>query len=212
MADQLYLSYWLRNFSETTMLRHYEKMLRLFPYSRLATQASTFKVIAVDYNEPVLVEIPYPPPVPIDSILAVAKDFQSADCCYRLETWWDLWHFTDQWKLGPTRVSLCCFGPEFDQGSAGIHPEQAGAVTEFPGTSANAAPGSALEIEFGIDANFLPQPALPDSPRMVQSNIKSLLKLVHDLDDGLPAEKRLLWSESGENFSEKLHHALLSVG
>jgi hypothetical protein len=43
---------------------------------------------------------------------------------------------------------------------------------------------------------------------MVQSNIKSLLKLVHDLDDALPVETRRLWSESGENFSEKLHQAL----
>jgi hypothetical protein len=216
MADQLYLSYWLRNFSEPTMLRHYEKLLRLFPFSRLSQQPSTFKVIAVDYSEPVVVEIPYPPPVPVDDILAVAKDFQNADSAYRLETWWDLWHFTDEWKLAPTRVALCCFGPEFDQGSAGIHPTQPttqpAAVTEFPASIDAAAVTSALEIEFGIDANFLPQPDLADSPRVIQFNIKSLLKLVHDLDDALPVETRLLWSESGENFSEKLHQALLTVG
>ena len=192
------------------MLRQYEKLLRLFPYSRLAQQASTFKVIAVDYSEPTLIEIPYPPPVPVEAILSVAKDFQNPDCSYRLETWWDLWHFTDQWKLEPTRVALCCFGPEFDRGSAGA--VSVSAVTEFPGSAEIGGPGCALEIEFGIDANFLPQPELPDSPRIVQSNIKSLLKLVHDLDDALPAEKRLLWSESGENFSDKLHHALLGVG
>jgi hypothetical protein len=205
MADQLYLSYWLRNFSEPTMLRHYEKLLRLFPFSRLTQQPSTFKVLAVDYSEPVVVEIPYPPPVPVEAILAAAKDFQNADSCYRLETWWDLWQFTDEWKLEPTRVVLCCFGPEFDQGNAGIHPAQP-AVTEFPGAAS-----CALEIEFGIDASFLPQPELPDSPRVIQFNIKSLLKLVHDLDDALPVETRLLWSESGENFSEKLHQALLAV-
>ncbi len=205
MADQLYLSYWLRNFSEPNMLRHYEKLLRLFPFSRLAKQPSTFKVLAVDYSEPIVVEIPYPPPVPVDAILAAAKDFQNPDSCYRLETWWDLWQFTDEWKLEPTRVALCCFGPEFDQGNAGIHPAQP-AVTEFPGAA-----NCALEIEFGIDASFLPQPELPDSPRVIQFNIKSLLKLVHDLDDALPVETRLLWSESGENFSEKLHQALLAV-
>ncbi len=92
------------------------------------------------------------------------------------------------------------------KGNAGIHPAQPAGVTEFPG-SANCA----LEIEFGIDASFLPQPELADSPRVIQFNIKSLLKLVHDLDDALPVETRLLWSESGENFSEKLHHALLAV-
>ena len=46
---------------------------------------------------------------------------------------------------------------------------------------------------------------------MVQSNIKSLLKLVHDGDDGLPVEKRRLWTESGEDFSEKLHHTLAAL-
>jgi len=211
MADQLYLSYWLRNFSEPTMLRHYEKLLRLFPFSRLATQPSTFKALAVDYSEPVVLEVPYPPPVPIDDVLAAAKDFQNPDSCYRLETWWDLWHFSGEWKLLPTRVALSCFGPEFDQGN-GLHPEQPTAVTEFPGSTEDSTANCALEIEFGIDASFLPQPELPDSPRVIQSNIKSLLKLVHDLDDALPVETRMLWSESGENFSEKLHQALLNVG
>jgi hypothetical protein len=46
---------------------------------------------------------------------------------------------------------------------------------------------------------------------MIQSNITSLLKLVHDLDDALPVDTRRLWSESGENFSDKLHQALSAV-
>ena len=61
----------------------------------------------------------------------------------------------------------------------------AASVIAFPNPDEDAAIGCALEIEFGIDANFLPQPDLPDSPRMIESNIKSLLKLVHDLDDAL---------------------------
>jgi hypothetical protein len=214
MADQLYLSYWLRNYSESTMLRHYEKLLSLFPFSILGQHPSTFKIMAVDSNEPVVAEIPYAPPVPVDAVLAVAKDFQNADSSYRLETWWDLWQFDGDWKLAPARVALCCFGPEFNQIPSG-NPRPAGAqptpVIVFPGTEDDAAIGCALEIEFGIDANFLPQPELPDSPRMVESNIKSLLKLVHDLDDALPVETRRLWSESGENFAEKLHQALTAA-
>jgi hypothetical protein len=214
MADQLFLSYWLRNYSESTMLRNYEKLLRLFPFSRLGTQATTFKIMAVDVSEPVVAEIPCSPPVPIDDILAVAKDFQNADSAYRLETWWDLWQFEGDWKLTPSRVALCCFGPEFNQSPSGLAPStepQRAPVIEFPGSLEDAAIGCALEIEFGIDANFLPQPDLPDSPRMIESNIKSLLKLVHDLDDALPVETRRLWSESGENFAEKLHQALTAV-
>jgi hypothetical protein len=219
MADQLFLSYWLRNYSDSTMLRNYEKLLRLFPFSRLAQQASTFKIMAVDSSEPVVAEIPYPPPVPIDAVLGIAKDFQNPDACYRLEAWWDLWQFdpehsNDGWKLGPSRVALCCFGPEFNQSPAGVpdaHDAHRSPVIAFPHSSEDAGLGCALEIEFGIDANFLPQPDLPDSPRMIESNIKSLLKLVHDLDDALPVETRRLWSESGENFAEKLHQALTGV-
>jgi hypothetical protein len=186
MADQLYLSYQLRNFSPQTMLRHFEKLLRLFPHSRLARQPSTFKVIAVNYNEAPVLEIPLSPPVALESVLAAAKDFENADSCYRLETFWDLWQFEDgEWKILPARVALCCFGPKFEHES-----------------------DDHLRIEFGIDAHFLPQPELPKSMRMIQSNIKSLLKLVHDLDDALPVDTRRLWSESGENFSEKLHQAL----
>jgi hypothetical protein len=219
MADQLFLSYWLRNYTDSTMLRNYEKLLRLFPFSQLTHQASTFKIMAVDVSEPVVAEIPYPPPVPIDDVLAIAKDFQNADACYRLETWWDLWQFglerlNDDWKIAPVRVALCCFGPEFNQSPSGLQ-DPAGArrtpVIAFPDSADDAAIGCALEIEFGIDANFLPQPDLPDSPRMMESNIKSLLKLVHDLDDALPVETRRLWSESGENFAEKLHQALAAV-
>jgi hypothetical protein len=214
MADQLFLSYWLRNYSESTMLRNYEKLLRLFPFSLLGQQPSTFRIMAVDVSEPVVAEIPYPPPVPIDDVLAVAKDFQNADACYRLETWWDLWQFEGEWKLGPARVALCCFGPEFNQSPSSVRDirgAQRTSVIAFPNPDEDAALGCALEIEFGIDANFLPQPDLPDSPRMIESNIKSLLKLVHDLDDALPVETRRLWSESGENFAEKLHQALTAV-
>jgi hypothetical protein len=214
MADQLFLSYWLRNYSESTMLRNYEKLLRLFPFSRLGQQPTTFRIMAVDASEPVVAEIPYPPPVPIDDVLAVAKDFQNADACYRLETWWDVWQHDSEWKLDPARVALCCFGPEFDQSPSGprdLFGTQRASVIAFPHPDEDAALGCALEIEFGIDANFLPQPELPDSPRMIESNIKSLLKLVHDLDDALPVETRRLWSESGENFAEKLHQALTAV-
>jgi hypothetical protein len=213
MADQLFLSFWLRNYSDSTMLRNYEKLLRLFPFSLLGQQPSTFKIMAVDASEPVVAEIPYPPPVPVDDVLAVAKDFQNPDACYRLETWWDLWQFDTEWKLAPARVALCCFGPEFNQSPSGFPaaPEPQARINAFPNPDEDAAIGCALEIEFGIDANYLPQPDLPDSPRMIESNIKSLLKLVHDLDDALPVETRRLWSESGENFAEKLHQALTAV-
>jgi hypothetical protein len=196
------------------MLRNYEKLLRIFPFSRLSTQPSTFKIMAVDANEPVIAEIPYAPPVPVAAIVSVAKDFQHDDASFRLETWWDLWQFVEDWQLAPTRVTLCCFGPEFNQSPSSTSREPGSpraAVLTFPGPNDDAAIGCALEVEFGLDSNFLPHSGIRGGARMIESNIKSLLKLVHDLDDALPVENRRLWSESGGNFADKLHQALASV-
>jgi hypothetical protein len=41
--------------------------------------------------------------------------------------------------------------------------------------------------------------------------VQSLLRLVHDLEEKLSVERRLLWSESGENFAEKLRESLQSL-
>jgi hypothetical protein len=189
MADQLYLSYSLNSFTAFNMFRSYEKMLRQFPYSKLSKREATFKVIPVSYAEPSIFEQALALPVNVETVLTAAKDFQNADCCYRLETAWDLWQYDDGWKLEPSRVALCCLGPEFEEDE----------------------PDENLRIEFGIDTHFLPQPDLPDNFYMTQSNIKSLLKLVHDLDDVLSVSKRRLWTESGENFAEKLQEALSSA-
>jgi hypothetical protein len=43
---------------------------------------------------------------------------------------------------------------------------------------------------------------------MSESNIKSLLKLAHDLDNALTSSRRRLWTETGENFAERLQRAL----
>jgi hypothetical protein len=44
--------------------------------------------------------------------------------------------------------------------------------------------------------------------RMSQSNLKSLLHLVGDLEGALDLERRQVWSESGANFAEVLKQAL----
>ena len=189
MADQLYLSYWLHGFTVQNMLRHYEKMLRLFPYSRLALGASVFKIIPIAYSEPARIEQSFTMPDGIEDTLASAKEFLDADSCYRLETSWDLLQYDQgSWNLAPARVSLNCFGPRFED--AEEH----------------------LRLEFGIDTPFLPQTDLPDNMKMAQANIRSLLKLVHDLDDALQVDRRHLWTETGENFSDRLQEALLAAG
>jgi hypothetical protein len=188
MADQLYLSYWLAGFTEQNMLRYYEILLRKFPFSRLRPRA-LLRVQAVDRTEPPLLEELLPVPVDPERVLGLAREFQHADCAYLLETAWDLWRFEGEWKLRPAPLTLSCFGPAFP--------------SEM---------GEQLLIEFGLDTQFLPQAELSPNLAPVRHNIRALLHLVEDLDASLPAARRLLWSESGENFAERLQEALATTG
>ncbi len=184
MPDQLYLSCWLRGFSANNMLRHFERLLRLFPHSRLAPGA-TLRLRAVDLAEPELLERRFPDAARVEEILAAAQEFRHPDIAAEVETAWDLWQLRDEWRLTPAPARLSCFGPRFES-EAGEH----------------------LRVDFGLDSHFLPQPEYPEGLKMVRSNITSLLRLVRSLDEGLAIERRQLWSESGENFAERLQSAL----
>lgn len=188
MADRLYLSYWINGFSPMTMLRHYEKMLRLFPFSRLRRADSVFRIHAVSYAEPHLLETPVAPPVDPGAIVASAAEFTASDVCYELDTAWDLWTWEDDWKLAPSGVTLSCYGPEFESDL-----------------------NENLRIDFGLDERYLPGAGGSDGVRMVRENIQSLLRLVHDLDNKLNVDQRRLWSESGENFAERLQTTLRNL-
>ena len=185
MPDRLYLSLWIRGFDEGNMLRHFEQMLGTFPFSRLRPGISSLKIYAIEETEPALLEQGYTASTSFETGLEAAREFQNADCAYILDAWWELWQFDGEWKLAPSRVSLCCFGPWFDN-EVGDH----------------------LRIEFPNKTDFLPQAETPHSARMAQSNLKGLLRLAHELEGAVPVETQRLWSESGENFAERLEGAV----
>jgi hypothetical protein len=188
MPDRLYLSYWLRGFDALTMLGAFEKMLRAFPFSRRASASSVLRVHAIELGEPAVLERAFEAPPDVSELIAAAREFQREDNAYQVDGWWDLWRFDRDWELSPARVSLACFGPE----------------VESPNREN-------LLVDFGLDSDFLPQPQLPGGVRLIQSNIRSLLRLTRELDRLLPAGRRQLWSESGENFAERLQAALTEL-
>lgn len=168
------------------MLRHWERILRVFPFSKLSQGASTLRIHAVSFSEPTLFERSFPDPFDLDAVLKLAKEFTGSDCAAQLEGRWDLWQYeAADWKLTPTRVIFYCFAPAFED-----------------------ADGDHLRVDLGPDTLFLPDPDLPNAIFMSQSNIKSLLRLVHDADEALTVEGRQLSTESGENFAERLQTVL----
>ncbi len=191
MTDQLYLSIWLKRETHAKRLNYFEKLLRLFPFSQRTQGQTTVSVQAVDSTEPPLLERPMNGPIDVDDVLAILHDYTGDDVAQRVESFWDLWQYIDnEWVLAPARVALICQGPEFDNNTPDAIEDQ-----------------EQLRIEFGVDINYLPQPEIAGSARLTESNLRSLLRLVHELDSTLPVRKRKLETESGENFAERLQQA-----
>jgi hypothetical protein len=193
VTDQLSLSIWLERGSRLNRLKHFETLLRLFPFSQREQPQSTICVQALAETEPPLLESPMNGPLDPGEVLAAFAEYSGSDIAYGVESWWDLWLFDGDWKLGPARVELACFGPDFDNG-----------------TERSAGEQEDLRIDFGVDSHYLPGPP-NGSGRMTESNIKSMLRLVHELDSTLPVAKRKLETESGENFADRLQQVLTGV-
>ena len=193
VTDQLYLSLWLDRHNRAKRLHHFEKFLRLFPFSQREQPQSVFSVQAIDTTEPPLLESPVNGPIDVAEVIAALRDYQGDDVAYRVESWWDLWQFDEDWKLLPARVALSCFGPDFDNGTERESSEQ-----------------EDLRIDFGVDTLYLPRTDLPGSAKLTESNIKSLLRLVHEMELSLPVAKRRLETESGDNFADRLQQVISS--
>ena len=191
VTDQLSLSIWLEPGKSDALRHHFETVLRLFPFSQREQPLTTLSVHAINSVEPSLMERPMTGPFDVDDVLAALDEDSARDVAFRLESWWDLWQYESDWVLKPARVILSCFGPEFDNGNGEAIRDQ-----------------EDLRIDFGVDAHYLPQPEIPGSARLVESNIKSLLRFVHEVENSLPVRKRALSTESGENFAERLQRLL----
>lgn len=190
MTDQLFLSVWLDRAGRNNRLKQFEKLLRLFPFSQRPQPQSVVSVLAVSTAEPPLLEKPLNFPVDLEELLKPFKEFSGEDIAYSVEGWWDLWRYQDHnndWALTPSRILLSCFGPQFDNGTSAENTEQ-----------------EDLRIDFGIDTWYLPNVDIPGAPKLIESNIKSLLRVVHEIDSALAVSRRALQTELGMNFAERL--------
>jgi hypothetical protein len=180
----LFRSLWLRDFDSQNMLGYFEKSLCLFPFSRLRPGISVIRIYALEYAEPALLEEAFTEETDVETVMAVCREFESRDCVYSVDGWWELWRYDREWQLTPVRATLSCFGPEFDN-DLGDH----------------------LRLELGPESDFLPVSGAPEAQRKVQSNLAGIVRLAHDLEETMPVERRSLWSDSGENFADRLDDA-----
>ena len=183
MPDQLCLSLWLHDFDEQTMLERFGELLRLFPFSALRPGISALKIYAIEFTEPGVSEQRFAGDVDVETVIELAQEFPEPDCAYLVEGWWDLWRLdaNGTWQLSSSPVTLTCFGPEFEN-DVGDH----------------------VRLELGAEERFLPMPGVPQSARKAHSNLQSIVRLAREIEQKAPLDRRSLWSESGEDFAERV--------
>jgi hypothetical protein len=189
MPDPLYLSLWFPSFEVEDMLPHALAVMRQFPYSSQRPGISHIAIHPVSWEEATVFEQRYAPGIPPEHAVLIASDLLHDDYAYSFEAFWDLWMFEkggQQWIQQPSRVSFFVRSTQFDEGAY----EQEGQ----------------LQIDLGLDAPFLQEEVrlTTEAEQRVRTNVATLVAFTSKIERHSGASARLLWSESEENFAQKL--------
>ncbi len=103
------------------MLSHLERFLSTVPWSAEPPGFTELVLRAVEPAEAPLAEfdlcgLNFTPL----GIAELAREHHSSDVSYEISARWDLWVSdmeTAKWAKKPERLTLFCFGPEYDQGA-----------------------------------------------------------------------------------------------
>lgn len=195
MADPLYLSLWFPNFELEEMLPRALAAIHQFPFSPQRPGITYIAVQPVSWNEPTVLEQRFSPGVSPEEAALIASDLLHEDYGYIFETYWDLWESAPdaQSSLRPVLVRFLVHGREFDEGIA----EQQGCI----------------QIDFGLDSHFLQDQIqlTAEAEERVRANVQKLVDFINKLQQHSGANARLLWSDSDENFAQKLIGRLQKV-
>ncbi len=227
MADRVYLSIWLRDFSPQNMLEHWRRVLEAFPVSASAPGAS-LSIYPFDWSETPVFERSFTAEAEAEDLTRVASEFLHDDYAYEAEMRWDLWLpaiAADGNGAEPSAELQENLeeGGEAEEMDPAVDPQWRRAPT----TVALACIGPSFEpeehqdrahirINFGLDAPFLPMEEdeaeeaeidMDEADVRGRENLQQLVEFVHRLDAALPISKRVLWCESGENLAEKITSA-----
>jgi hypothetical protein len=196
VADSLYLSLWFPSFELDEMLPRALAVMRQFPFSAQQPGISYVALHPVSWNEPTIFEQRFRPGVPPEEAVLPATDLLHEDYAYLFEAFWDLWILApdrQEWSPQPSLVKFLIHGVEFDEGAY----EQEGNV----------------QVDFGIDSPFLQDEVqlTSEAETRVRANVQKLVEFTSKAEKASGASGRLLWSESEENFAQKLIARLQKV-
>jgi hypothetical protein len=188
MPDPLYLSLWFSTFEADDMLPRALAVMRQFPFSALQPGITYLALHPVSWNEPTILEQRFRPGIPVEEAVVIASDLLHEDYAYMFEAFWDLWIVgeNDEWTLQASQVKFLVHGSEFDDG-----------VYEREGH---------IEVDLGLDSPFLQEdvPLTIEAAARVRANVQKLVEFTSKIEKSSGANARLLWSESDQNFAQKL--------
>jgi hypothetical protein len=221
MANQAYLSIWLKEFTEENMLERFGDFLGTVPFSAKQPGFTHLEIRAVDSTEtPVYEQDLRSFPLDAAGILELAKDYVHDDCSCDVRSHWDLWVFEGEplaSQQAPQSIELLCNGEAYDDGfwkDNGHLEVSFGFEHLFTGHGGVlgirqiARPASQNQEE----RDFLESMAKPANLLLYQEktreNIKALFDWVRRIEKALPVAKLRLWSEGEENFEARLEEIL----
>jgi hypothetical protein len=189
VADALFLSLWFPSFELDEMLPRALAVMRQFPFSAAQPGISYVAMHPVSWNEPTIFEQRFRPGVPPEEAVVLAADLLHEDYAYVFEAFWELWVFSpdkQDWVLQPSLVKFLVHGVQFEDG-----------LYQHEGH---------LEVDFGIDSPFLQDEVqfTTEAETRVRANVQKLVDFTNKAEKSSGASGRLLWSESEENFAQKL--------
>jgi hypothetical protein len=195
MPDPLYLSLWFSTFEADDVLPHALAVMRQFPFSVQRPGISYLALHPVSWNEPTILEQRFRPGISPEEAVLIASDLLHEDYAYLFEAFWDLWIVAEngEWILQPTQVKFLVHGTEFDDG-----------VYEQEGH---------IQVDLGLDSFFLQEEVqlTIEAAARVRANVQKLVEFTGKIEKNSGASARLLWSESDENFAQKLIARLQKV-
>jgi hypothetical protein len=189
MPDPLYLSLWFSSFEADDMLPHALAVMRQFSFSVQQPGITYLAVHPVSWNEPTILERRFRPGVTPEEAVLIASDLLHEDYAYLFEAFWDLWVVGDrgeEWTLQPSQVKFLVHGTEFDD-----------RVYEQEGH---------IQVDLGLESSFLQEdvPLTVEAAARVRANVQKLVEFTSKIEKNSGASARLLWSESDQNFAQKL--------
>ncbi len=220
MANRTYIAFWLRNYSEQTMLEQFERLLEAVPLSSAGPGFRWLIVRAIGPAETPLVEhdLSAINAKPAD-VVALAREYASADAAFEVEAYWDLWRWdanTSGWIRGPEPLLLTCQGEAYDDGAAGAAGHfliDAGLEHLYTGHAGLlGSSGVRYEPADSIEAEFLAMMSeeenLHEYHQKTRQNIQQLMQWVQTVAQALPVEQFTVSSEGEENLEARLDEIL----